>query len=269
MVKAACDDDFNPRAPRGARPAADVVGLWQALFQSTCPARGTTALSVEKSNIRVISIHVPREGHDCNTFYTICTQRHFNPRAPRGARLSIFAQHRNVFGNFNPRAPRGARHSPKKCFCLYVNFNPRAPRGARHSTKNPLHCWIAFQSTCPARGTTRHIGRFTGQRVFQSTCPARGTTVVFCRTLKIVQFQSTCPARGTTLPGKMPYVARIISIHVPREGHDQHIRHDGDESCQFQSTCPARGTTRKQTALFLLDIDFNPRAPRGARRNKK
>ena len=33
----------------------------------------------------------------------------------------------------------------------------------------------------------------------------------------------------------------------------------------FQSTCPARGTTYKQTALFLLDADFNPRAPRGAR----
>ena len=38
------------------------------------------------------------------------------------------------------------------------------------------------------------------------------------------------------------YRQRQISIHVPREGHDP-----------------------KQTALLLPDIDFNPRAPRGAR----
>ena len=200
MVKAACDDDFNPRAPRGARPAADVVGLWQALFQSTCPARGTTALSVEKSNIRVISIHVPREGHDCNTFYTICTQRHFNPRAPRGARLSIFAQHRNVFGN----------------------FNPRAPRGARHSTKNPLHCWIAFQSTCPAR--------------------------------------------GTTAPALIVHEQPLISIHVPREGHDASTRYLRLYTVQFQSTCPARGTTSIYGMTATNPVNFNPRAPRGARR---
>ena len=59
----------------------------------------------------------------------------------------------------------------------------------------------------------------------------------------IIEFQSTCPARGTTQFPRGLCLFRFISIHVPREGHDY-----------------------KQTALFLLDIDFNPRAPRGARR---
>ena len=35
------------------------------LFQSTCPARGTTSLPHSRSStVRIISIHVPREGHD-------------------------------------------------------------------------------------------------------------------------------------------------------------------------------------------------------------
>ena len=33
---------FQSTCPARGTTAADVVGLWQALFQSTCPARGTT-----------------------------------------------------------------------------------------------------------------------------------------------------------------------------------------------------------------------------------
>ena len=33
-------------------------------FQSTCPARGTTAVTLDGLAGQVISIHVPREGHD-------------------------------------------------------------------------------------------------------------------------------------------------------------------------------------------------------------
>ena len=59
----------------------------------------------------------------------------------------------------------------------------------------------------------------------------------------ITPFQSTCPARGTT------------DTLEPRIA-----------AATFQSTCPARGTT--VTAPFAPKpvTDFNPRAPRGARR---
>ena len=36
----------------------------QAIFQSTCPARGTTHCRRLSDAVRAISIHVPREGHD-------------------------------------------------------------------------------------------------------------------------------------------------------------------------------------------------------------
>ena len=81
-------------------------------FQSTCPARGTTVLQHRAARRSVISIHVPREGHDADAasvqlavlqFQSTCPARgttrpradadgageHFNPRAPRGARLKF------------------------------------------------------------------------------------------------------------------------------------------------------------------------------------
>ena len=79
---------------------------------------------------------------------------------------------------------------------------------------------------------------------FQSTCPARGTTVQRVVRVPRSVFQSTCPARGTTAT-HIDYccICHHISIHVPREGHDKRI------------------------APFSANIaDFNPRAPRGARR---
>ena len=43
------------------------------------------------------------------------------------------------------------------------------------------------------------------------------------------------------------YIANLmsgeISIHVPREGHDEAERYIVLRSMEFQSTCPARGTT--------------------------
>ena len=123
-----------------------------------------------------------------------------------------------------------------------------------------------FQSTCPARGTTDaayepqtpdqisiHVPReghdFMSStqsleiELFQSTCPARGTTHLEVHQDNQQEFQSTCPARGTTLtPEETSLTVTSISIHVPREGHD-----------------------KLPPALAGSSLNFNPRAPRGAR----
>ncbi len=43
---------------------AEAKAIREEEFLSTCPVRGTTALSPEENDRLVISIHVPREGHD-------------------------------------------------------------------------------------------------------------------------------------------------------------------------------------------------------------
>ena len=101
---------FNPRAPRGARRRSLTLSGWTTYkFQSTCPARGTTAAF--------------------GLF--LAEHNYFNPRAPRGARHCSSSSTPRA-ENFNPRAPRGARRSARyRVSTSAANFNPRAPRGAR------------------------------------------------------------------------------------------------------------------------------------------
>ena len=167
---------FNPRAPRGARLKALAVNGAVALFQSTCPARGTTTPLKNVFVSTSISIHVPREGHDSFSFCRVGAACDFNPRAPRGARLKLILKCGTIgrisihvpreghdcrptitaptSTNFNPRAPRGARQEYRLTAQIVKDFNPRAPRGARPIAKQKLAPHRLFQSTCPARGTT-------------------------------------------------------------------------------------------------------------------
>ena len=148
----------------------------------------------------LISIHVPREGHDF-----LCSPI----RLPFPISIHV---------------PREG-HDQKRENC----------RQRHHQ----------FQSTCPARGTTIRTRRQAAVvNPFQSTCPARGTTISR-RTFGSGQhkFQSTCPARGTTQYSPVLPGLYLISIHVPREGHDVRPAFDS-----------------------RLMTHFNPRAPRGARR---
>ena len=81
--------NFNPRAPRGARPLSSSNALTGTPFQSTRPARGATFNVGDIVPFFLISIHAPREGRDCIVKANYVSTHHFNPRAPRGARLGL------------------------------------------------------------------------------------------------------------------------------------------------------------------------------------
>ena len=213
--------NFNPRAPRGAR----------------------RLLELHPGQIQVISIHVPREGHD------------------PGASLPLPAAR-----TFQSTCPARGTTSPSSCSLrASCNFNPRAPRGARRNYLERLCEIIVFQSTCPARGTTDvyqaihaiqeisiHVPREGHDAsgtpsgpdpgYFNPRAP-RGARHLWPRqAVEEFLFQSTCPARGTTVVQIRDNDADSISIHVPREGHDT-------PSATWSWECG----------------HFNPRAPRGAR----
>ena len=124
--------DFNPRAPRGARPKTQERQQQSLLFQSTCPARGTTSTLIDSlALVRAISIHVPREGHDSLQSGLSVDQSNFNPRAPRGARLRgrELLRQEHQFQSTCPA--RGTTNRRIRGRITRNNFNPRAPRGAR------------------------------------------------------------------------------------------------------------------------------------------
>ena len=127
-----CKQNFNPRAPQGARPS----------ITSRLRSRS------------YISTHAPRKGRDRSVRTAIWTAKNFNPRAPQGARPRQLGRCHFPHAGFQPTRPaRGATdrivaqrkakristHAPRKgrdrrpCSrpARSGNFNPRAPQGAR------------------------------------------------------------------------------------------------------------------------------------------
>ena len=78
--------NFNPRSPRGERPAPRTETAMRGTFQSTLPARGATYGENPYSDTLIISIHAPREGSDRRSRRSPTPPRYFNPRSPRGER---------------------------------------------------------------------------------------------------------------------------------------------------------------------------------------
>ena len=172
-----------------------------------------------------ISIHAPHTGRDINLQIGIDNPKHFNPRAPYGARPSqapmrhtpeLFQSTRPIRGAtltvqprywassyFNPRAPYGARPSlPPVPAYPTPHFNPRAPYGAR-------------------RGSFRRLWR------------------------KPCYFNPRAPygARPSFPSSAMSQSAISISIHAPHTGRDDD-RYTYREAIKlFQSTRPIRGAT--------------------------
>ena len=190
-------NDFNPRAPCGARQIHAAVARPARQISIHVPLAGHDLYAVARGRAADISIHVPLAGHDPCSKWFLDGHRNFNPRAPCGARHEI-----NVFMsvniNFNPRAPCGARQLRHTGSQWFRHFNPRAPCGARRDGSVYVQCRNIFQSTCPLRGTTLLIPAYCTATVISIHVPLAGHD------------------GGRTRLGRRG----LISIHVPLAGHD-------------------------------------------------
>jgi len=148
---------FFPEArcfdPRGARQVICAAPPLLTLFRSARPARGATRLGKRSALRGNVSIRAPRAGRDASCSRYAPQNTCFDPRAPRGARLSITetlsstnafrsarpargatsvrARRTRASSSFDPRAPRGARPFSRRHRLCPASFDPRAPRGAR------------------------------------------------------------------------------------------------------------------------------------------
>ena len=217
------NNDFNPRAPYGARRCfALVIRL-----------------------IKGISIHAPHTGRDLLYRRIRSKVFDFNPRAPYGARhgrrrgvsqrrkisihaphtgrdvichsvvatnlISIHAPHtgRDCSGSrgccsrkrFQSTRPiRGATNGITTCARLGHHFNPRAPYGARLSQHPPLIQQRGdFNPRAPygARLSTGGLG-FSKDGDFNPRAPYGARRNSTTDITNITQFQSTRPIRGAT-----------------------------------------------------------------------
>ena len=126
-------------APHTGRDSRRIHCILPSLkFQSTRPIRGATLCRQIGNAPEGISIHAPHTGRDSPAQAGRADARHFNPRAPYGARRPSAFSFRSP-GYFNPRAPYGARPACSRTpDTPPANFNPRAPYGARRRPKIPI-----------------------------------------------------------------------------------------------------------------------------------
>ena len=193
------NNDFNPRAPCGARLSRGPVLDSTPLFQSTRPVWGATI----ESSFKARHIH------------------NFNPRAPCGARRGFRTPRCRMGLNFNPRAPCGARPGLVLMLAPSIAISIHAPRVGRDLHIHAILLFHTISIHAPRVGRD-HV-RFAAHRSLQHFNPRApcGARLYVSQTLTDEQkFQSTRPVWGATKESCPPIPYNKISIHAPRVGRD-------------------------------------------------
>ena len=145
---------------------------------------------------------------------------HFNPRPPRGGRLSHTAGNSAV-PRFQSTPPaRGATRYGDHQQRHPRDFNPRPPRGGRRTSLSTLTGKTIISIHAPREGgDSRRVIFRPFSEIFQSTPPARGATPVVDAVDRLNEFQSTPPARGaTSFPGEVYGTRYYFNPRPPRGG---------------------------------------------------
>ena len=238
-----------------------------------------------------ISIHAPHTGRDVQLNGLDDELKAFQSTRPiRGA--TIRGKNAELgLTYFNPRAPYGAR--PTGCPIWTIRrryFNPRAPYGARLALAAALGVVGPISIHAPHTGRdTQPLSATRLPPTFQSTRPIRGATISprwpCCR---LPNFNPRAPYGARPKQSPRMQQESMISIHAPHTGRDEWTPYGtktmrvfqstrpirGATSCAlklsstrmvFQSTRPIRGATVFSTPHTSPGVNFNPRAPYGAR----
>ena len=85
---------------------------------------------------------------------------------------------------------------------------------------------------------------------------------------RLTTFQSTPPARGATEETSRGSAVGKISIHAPREGGDDPRNNMVELLEKISIHAPREGGDYEGNWLQCVHYNFNPRPPRGGRRNR-
>ena len=168
---------------------------------------------------------------------------------------------------FNPRAPCGARHDFKSKATGEKNFNPRAPCGARRGEVKKKQRCLLFQPTRPLRGATCCLLRLPHRQAISTHAPLAGRDIMSMTLVPdILNFNPRAPCGARLDRDTSNSTLILISTHAPLAGRDRVSSPPRSLRSRFQPTRPLRGATGPSPTSSLPLINFNPRAPCGARR---
>ena len=236
-----------------------------SVFQSTRPLRGATRPRCHSSRHPSISIHAPLAGRDAQGLDQCRPARHFNPRAPCGARPEPTGT--PIFNTrFQSTRPlRGATARQKRARRGSKFQSTRPLRGATRLSVTLWQCLTAFQSTRPLRGATpSRPGRRYLTRDFNPRAPCGARLLLFQWAEVRADFNPRAPCgarRRDILPcGEVIH----ISIHAPLAGRDKMLAIMDGQQRGFQSTRPLRGATDIALATDKNQAFQSTRPLRGA-----
>ena len=146
-------------------------------------------------------------------------------------------------------APHTGRDFPVSTFCL-ISLIFQSTRPIRGATRTP-------ESTPPARYISIHAPH-TGR---DQERPARDT--------RRENFNPRAPYGARRYRRSHCFYSECISIHAPHTGRDVVQSGQDKTGPRFQSTRPIRGATLLLRWLAVAIINFNPRAPYGARLHRR
>ena len=238
--------DFNPRAPCGARPHAHGKGAYaygisthaplagrdshthtdkadKVKFQPTRPLRGATTILVDARYQVAISTHAPLAGRDYTLVCVSMPETRISTHAPLAGRDC--ALNGRIVGeeeNFNPRAPCGARHEVGQFPVVDGgDFNPRAPCGARPRALLAADGRHIISTHAPLAGRDVYAGDRAYHEEISTHAPLAGrdkaASSLECSSSK---FQPTRPLRGATSLTVPTEALKSISTHAPLAGRD-------------------------------------------------
>ena len=192
----------------------------------------------------LISIHAPRVGRDNSKFPVGAKPKHFNPRAPCGARQHrrAYTQNQSAISIHAPRVGRDPSEIPAES--ILSNFNPRAPCGARPKRNTRRVNSIKFQSTRPVWGATFAVAVAISVLPISIHAPRVGRDSIGQSLFEQhTHFnpRAPCGARRKAVFGSGFLLS--ISIHAPRVGRDGKVVYQGYPVYKFQSTRPVWGAT--------------------------
>ena len=175
--------------------------------------------------------------------------RHFNPRAPCGARRRLCVPAVPFRRNFNPRAPCGARLMLSSKDLPFLTISIHAPRVGRDQAQL-FHALVADDISIHAP----RVGRDAA-----ALLPAPQHRPISIHAPRVGR-DAECLAKLL--------VSHDISIHAPRVGRDYPIKSALWRQVKFQSTRPVWGATYQLQSHHTATQNFNPRAPCGARHER-
>ena len=210
---------FNPRAPCGARQlGTEYRNKGQKKFQPTRPLRGATLAEDRVGHGESISTHAPLAGRDAQKKNAPTVARHFNPRAPCGARH--FDRNGFLLGiEISTHAPLAGRDSPEDLQDTITNISTHAPLAGRdvgsypqgdHPNNISTHAPLAGRDSKSVQ-ITMHIFAITDK--FQMLLHRMPPVRAFCSFLT----QENHADLGANRPSDLcALVLRTIRSSVPR-----------------------------------------------------